>query len=255
MEDDRHGEDRMMNQDKPGQAPHDDFDRALHAYFQHEKEAEEIPLERMLSSIQKSYPPPQTKFTWKAWWTWTGMSLFAATATVLFWLNPSNSGLNHNHQDHETTLPRQRHLVTRGSEKPTLLVYLARDKKVKQIHSPTLVEQGDHLQLVSQWSKGGYLYVLHSTTNTPQTPVYPSDQSKPSIRVQAGQSIKLPGSLEVTDTSQKPETLWACFSEKPLRYKTVVEHLRRPSKVAGQDKPCIVVQTFRLLRTQHNKPQ
>ncbi|TNE52434.1 MAG: hypothetical protein EP343_00205 [Deltaproteobacteria bacterium] len=245
-----------MNQDKPRQAPNDEFDRTLHAYFQHEREAEDIPLERMLSSIQKSYPPPQTKSSaWKAWWTWTGMSLFAATAAVLFWINPSNSELNHNHQDHATTLPRQRHLITRGSEKPALLVYLERDKKVKQIHSHTLVKQGDHLQLVSQWSEGGYLYVLHSTTTTPQTPVYPSEQNKPSIRVQAGSSVQLPGSLEVTGSSQKPETLWACFSKKPLRYKAVLQQIQHPSKVADPEKPCIVIQTFRLLRTQHTKPQ
>lgn len=244
-----------MKHDKPKQAPQDDFDRTLHAYFQHEKEADDIPLERMLSSLQKDYPPPQTKPSiWKYWWTWTGMSLCAAAASVLFWVAPSNNTLSTNHQDHVTTLPRQRHLVTRGSEKPTLLVFLKRDKTVKQINSPAHVKEHDHIKLVSRWSKGGYLYVIHSDTEQPKTPMYPPSRNQPSIRVKAGNSVTLSDSLEVTGSSSKPETLWACFSQKPLYYRDVLQQLKQPQKVEAKSKPCIVLQTFRLVRSQQ-KPK
>ena len=217
-----------------------DFDQLLVDFYQHERQLQDVPLERMLKKVQPELvPPPVEKkketFSWRelfSRWSVGGSFALAGVARVLLLMPQWSSQIKSlfSPQAIHPTLgqasPNQ--LRTRGGEDAELSIYVKRAPQPRELRSGHPVFSGDRLRLLARWQEGGFLFIVHRDARGVWNPLYPESPRSKSLPIPAEKVLALPGSLEVTDPSSGDEELFGCFSRRPLSYDVVLKGLAAP---------------------------
>lgn len=228
------------------------FETQLYAFFQQQRQ-EEFPLEALLENVRSTYPSPTPERSsfWKHWLSWGGLSLglVSAVALVFIWTPSLKSNLVSSTFSTilDASSPASRHLVTRGGKSPILSVYLKRGQQKRIASSKEHFYKGDRLRLAIDWTRSGYVFVLHRDANGQLSPLYPASRQEQSIRCPKGKNQALPGSLSITGKSKGDEEIWACFSMRSKTFQSVVKSIQAASRNKQID--CHTLQRFVLRRT------
>ncbi|MCK6512607.1 DUF4384 domain-containing protein [Myxococcota bacterium] len=197
----------------------------------------------------------------RRWLRWGGLSFAMVSLCFVFLFRPQKIHLQEKPLgDIPTSLPHETELLSRGSHRPHLLIFVQRARKTRLARSGELFVQGDRLQLVLNSPVDSFGYIVHRDAKGQITPLYPNAQTKPSFPLKASKQFPLSGSLEVIDSADGDEEIWACFSKHALSFsqakETLLATLARPlashtSKTPPQH--CYTVQAFRLHRPKEQR--